>query len=408
MVPGGGRCTGSTAPARLSDRAAWRVAVDRLDRPARRELPRRPQGAGRAGAADVDLRPSLLHRPARHNMHDLLPLPYTEEALDHVAERVMPRAGPPRPPPGARERVELRHLSPPPSSPNGSSSPSSPGAPTARSCSTSTTSTSAPSTTSSTPLAFLRGMPRERVRQFHLAGHEHNGSHIIDTHDHPIVAGVWTLYAEAVRLFPGVPTMIERDDNIPPYDELLAELDVARGIAGARHARRRARPRHERLANAGSLGDLQRAFQDYLLVEQRRLRRRGARHQQGRPGHPARRLSRRLCAAPDRGADQRLSRRAWRWRARPISTTWRAPISPPIRRAIRRCAGSAAAAPTSSPRRRRSTARRPWPRWRASNGRWARPSTAADAEPVTADALMAVPPEAWETLASRRCRRCAA
>ena len=80
-------------------------------------------------------------------------------------------------------------------------------------------------------------MPRERVRQFHLAGHTNNGTHIVDTHDHPIVAGVWELYAEAVRLFPGVPTMIERDANIPPYAELLAELDVARGIAARRAAR---------------------------------------------------------------------------------------------------------------------------------------------------------------------------
>ena len=81
-------------------------------------------------------------------------------------------------------------------------------------------------------MAFLRAMPRERVRQFHLAGHTHKGSHIIDTHDEPIVPDVWTLYAEAVKLFPGVPTMIERDANIPPYAELLAELDEARRIAG--------------------------------------------------------------------------------------------------------------------------------------------------------------------------------
>ena len=81
------------------------------------------------------------------------------------------------------------------------------------------------------PVDFLRGIPRERVRQFHLAGHTNNGTHIVDTHDHPIVPGVWELYAEAVRLFPGTPTMIERDADIPPYAELLAELDVARGIA---------------------------------------------------------------------------------------------------------------------------------------------------------------------------------
>ena len=85
-------------------------------------------------------------------------------------------------------------------------------------------------------MAFLRAMPRARVRQFHLAGHTHKGSHIIDTHDHPIVPDVWDLYAEAVKLFPGVPTMIERDADIPPYAELLAELDQARGIA-ARVAR---------------------------------------------------------------------------------------------------------------------------------------------------------------------------
>lgn len=57
------------------------------------------------------------------------------------------------------------------------------------------------------------------------------GCYIIDVHDHPIVPGVRELYAEAVKMFPGVPTMIERDANIPLYEELLAELDVARGIA---------------------------------------------------------------------------------------------------------------------------------------------------------------------------------
>ena len=80
-------------------------------------------------------------------------------------------------------------------------------------------------------LAFLRAMPAKRVRQFHLAGHSHMGSHIIDTNDHPIAPDVWELYAEAVRLFPGVPTMIERDADIPPYAELLAELDQARAVA---------------------------------------------------------------------------------------------------------------------------------------------------------------------------------
>ena len=101
-------------------------------------------------------------------------------------------------------------------------------------------------------MAFLRAMPRERVRQFHLAGHTHKGSHIIDTHDEPIVPDVWSLYAEAVKLFPGVPTMIERDANIPPYAELLAELDEARRH---RAAASRGEPREE-----GGMSTRQRRF----------------------------------------------------------------------------------------------------------------------------------------------------
>jgi uncharacterized protein len=80
-------------------------------------------------------------------------------------------------------------------------------------------------------MRYLRGVPRERVRQFHLAGHSDMGDHLIDTHDQPIAAPVWTLYREALAHFGPVPTMIERDDNIPPLAELVAELDVARAIA---------------------------------------------------------------------------------------------------------------------------------------------------------------------------------
>jgi uncharacterized protein (UPF0276 family) len=79
---------------------------------------------------------------------------------------------------------------------------------------------------------YLRAVPTERVRQFHLAGHSDMGDHLIDTHDHPIVAPVWNLYSEALAHFGPVPSMIERDDNIPPLAELVAELDVARAIAG--------------------------------------------------------------------------------------------------------------------------------------------------------------------------------
>ena len=78
---------------------------------------------------------------------------------------------------------------------------------------------------------YLQGVPVERVVQFHLAGHSHNGKLIIDTHDHPVPDPVWQLYERAVQRFGRVSTMIERDDNIPPLATLLQELDQARNIA---------------------------------------------------------------------------------------------------------------------------------------------------------------------------------
>jgi len=83
------------------------------------------------------------------------------------------------------------------------------------------------------PLTYLAGVPARRVRQFHLAGHQNHGSHIIDTHDAPVIDPVWSLFAEAVRRFGAVPAMIERDANIPPLAELLAELAEMRRVAGA-------------------------------------------------------------------------------------------------------------------------------------------------------------------------------
>jgi uncharacterized protein len=83
------------------------------------------------------------------------------------------------------------------------------------------------------PLAYLDAIPAERVQQIHLAGHEDNGSHIIDTHDHPVIDPVCRLYGEAIRHCGPVSTMIERDDKIPPLGELVAELGQARAIAAA-------------------------------------------------------------------------------------------------------------------------------------------------------------------------------
>ena len=84
------------------------------------------------------------------------------------------------------------------------------------------------------PRDFIDGIPAAKVRQIHLAGHEDHDSYIIDTHDHPICAAVWDLYGYTVKRLGEVPTMIERDDNIPPLAELIAELDVVRKIAGSK------------------------------------------------------------------------------------------------------------------------------------------------------------------------------
>jgi uncharacterized protein len=77
-------------------------------------------------------------------------------------------------------------------------------------------------------LNYLHALPAARVRQLHLAGHTDNVSHCIDTHDHPVCEDVWSLYHTAVDMFGPTPTMIERDDNIPPLTDLLQELDRAR------------------------------------------------------------------------------------------------------------------------------------------------------------------------------------
>ena len=81
------------------------------------------------------------------------------------------------------------------------------------------------------PARFIEGIPLDSVAQFHLAGHLNKGDHLIDTHDHPVCEDVWDLYRQALLHFGYVPTMIERDDNIPSLPELIAELDVARAIA---------------------------------------------------------------------------------------------------------------------------------------------------------------------------------
>jgi len=78
------------------------------------------------------------------------------------------------------------------------------------------------------PLEYVRNVPHDRVVQFHIAGHMRCATHIVDTHDGPVVDPVWDLYREAQRLTGGAATLLEWDAKIPPFPVLHAEVLKAR------------------------------------------------------------------------------------------------------------------------------------------------------------------------------------
>ena len=80
------------------------------------------------------------------------------------------------------------------------------------------------------PARFIDGVPADAVRQIHLAGHSDEGGFLVDTHDSQVCNAVWRLYERAVRRFGAVPAMIERDDDIPALPVLLDELSIARHV----------------------------------------------------------------------------------------------------------------------------------------------------------------------------------
>ena len=76
--------------------------------------------------------------------------------------------------------------------------------------------------------AYLAGLPAKRVGQIHLAGHSDMGAYLFDTHDGPVIEPVWDLYRRAVRRFGRVSTLVEWDDRIPAFDVVRAEAERAR------------------------------------------------------------------------------------------------------------------------------------------------------------------------------------
>jgi uncharacterized protein (UPF0276 family) len=161
--------------------------------------------------------------------HDLLPLPYTEEALAHVAERVL------RVQDKLKRQILIENVS---------------------SYVTFTQSTltewqflAALCERADCGLLldvnnvfvsafnhgfdaaeFIDGIPVGRVGQIHLAGHSDYGTHLLDTHDHSVCDGVWALYRQTVQRFGRVSTLVEWDDHIPPFAEVLAESHKAAAI----------------------------------------------------------------------------------------------------------------------------------------------------------------------------------
>ncbi|MFZ5616476.1 MAG: DUF692 domain-containing protein [Pseudomonadota bacterium] len=83
------------------------------------------------------------------------------------------------------------------------------------------------------PYDYLGGIPAGRVRQMHLAGPSEGDGVLIDTHDHDVPARVWEIFEAAMRRVGPVAAMIERDDDIPPLDALLEELAIARARAAS-------------------------------------------------------------------------------------------------------------------------------------------------------------------------------
>jgi uncharacterized protein (UPF0276 family) len=163
------------------------------------------------------------------NLHDLLPLPFTEEAIRHVAGRVEQVQG------FLKRRILLENIS---------------AYVTFRHSTMPEWEFLAAVAERSgcgilldlnnlyvnaynhqfDPHEYLRHIPGELVGQFHLAGHTDPGGYLFDTHSRPIIDAVWDLYREALAQWGPVATLIEWDEDIPPFPRLAEEAEKARAI----------------------------------------------------------------------------------------------------------------------------------------------------------------------------------
>lgn len=174
------------------------------------------------------------------NLHDLLPLPYTQEALDHIVPRLA----------HAQERLGrtllIENVSTYIACPQHETIAEMTEAEFLRELSKRTDCSLLLDINNVyvsavnhgfDPYAYLTLLPRERIAEIHLAGHTDMGSHLIDTHDHPVPDPVWDLYSNALQLFGPISTLIERDAKIPPLPELEKEVLQAQALLDM-HTRR--------------------------------------------------------------------------------------------------------------------------------------------------------------------------
>lgn len=80
---------------------------------------------------------------------------------------------------------------------------------------------------------YLQHLPRARIREIHLAGYEDRGDYLIDAHNHQVSAPVWALYKQWIQALPGTPTLIEWDHDIPAFEVLLQQAACANALASA-------------------------------------------------------------------------------------------------------------------------------------------------------------------------------
>ncbi len=167
----------------------------------------------------------------RHNLHELLPLPWTEEVLDHVADRV-----------GRVQDVLGRRLVLENASTYLTYSHSTMGEAEFLAALVERADCQILLDVNNVYVsafnhgfgaeAYIDRMPRDRVVQLHLAGHSDMGTHLLDTHDALVCPEVWELYRYTIRRLGRVPTLIEWDGDVPPLSTLEEEAARARAIYG--------------------------------------------------------------------------------------------------------------------------------------------------------------------------------